>query len=102
MKNFKHSIVAMIAVAMISSLAAAQAADMKNAKLEREMKINSSAPVESITLAEKDITEAVKGVAFTTTEADVEQTVATAAPEATADVVEEIPEIGRASCRERV
>ena len=91
MKNFKHSIVAMIAVAMISSLAAAQAADMKNAKLEREMKINSSAPVESITLAEKDITEAVKGVAFTTTEADVEQTVANGAPEATADVVEEIP-----------
>lgn len=30
MRNFKHSIVAMIAVAMISSLAAVQAADMKN------------------------------------------------------------------------
>ena len=57
MKNFKHSIVAMIAVAMISSLAAAQAADMKNAKLEREMKINSSAPVESTGFLNASVTQ---------------------------------------------
>lgn len=71
MKNFKHSIVAIIAVAMISSLAAAQAADIKNAKTEREMKINSSAPANSIMLAEKDVTDAVKGVALATTADDI-------------------------------
>ena len=32
MKNFRHSIVAIIAIAMISSLAAAQSADIKNSK----------------------------------------------------------------------
>lgn len=74
MKNFKHSIVAIIAVAMISSLAAAQAADMKNAKTERAMKINASAPSESITLAKKDVTEAVKGVALETTADDITET----------------------------
>lgn len=71
MKNFKHSIVAVIAVAMISSLAAAQAADLKNAKLEREQRLNASAPSESIMLAEKDVTDAVKGVALTTTQSDI-------------------------------
>ncbi len=71
MKNFKHSIVAIIAVAMISSLAAAQAADMKNEKSEREMKINASAPSDSITLAEKEVTDAVKGVALETTADDI-------------------------------
>lgn len=85
MKNFKHSIVAIIAVAMISSLAAAQAADMKNAKTDREMKINSSAPTESITLAEKDITDAVKGVALTTTDADIETEVLAEAETLTAE-----------------
>lgn len=71
MKNFKHSIVAMIAVAMISSLAAAQAADMKQEKLQRAANINSAAMAENITLAEKDMTEAVKGIAFTTTDTDL-------------------------------
>ncbi len=74
MKNFKHSIVAIIAVAMISSLAAAQAADMKNAKSERAMKINASAPSDSITLAKKDVTDAVKGVALETTADDITAT----------------------------
>lgn len=71
MKNFKHSIVAIIAVAMISSLAAAQAADTKNAKTEREMRINASAPAKSIMLAEKDVTDAVKGIALATTAEDI-------------------------------
>lgn len=71
MKNFKHSIVAIIAVAMISSLAAAQAADTKNAKTEREMRINASAPSKSIMLAEKDVTDAVKGIALVTTDEDM-------------------------------
>lgn len=71
MRNFKHSIVAIIAVAMISSLAAAQAADMKNAKSEREKRINALAPAQSIMLAEKDVTDAVKGVALATTADDI-------------------------------
>ena len=71
MKNFKHSIVAVIAIAMISSLAAAQAADLKNEKSEREMRINASVPEESIMIAQKDVTDAVKGVALTTTESDI-------------------------------
>lgn len=71
MKNFKHSIVAIIAVAMISSLAAAQAADTKNAKTEREMRINASAPSKSIMLAEKDVTDAIKGIALATTDEDM-------------------------------
>jgi cell wall-associated NlpC family hydrolase len=87
MKNFKHSIVAIIAVAMISSLAAAQAADLKNAKSERAMMINSAAPVDSITLAEKDVTDAVKGVALTTTEDASDSTEVTA--EATEAPVDE-------------
>lgn len=74
MKNFKHSIVAVIAIAMISSLAAAQAADMKNTKSEREMRLNASAPSESIMIAEKDVTDAVKGVALTTTQSDITET----------------------------
>ncbi len=63
MRNFKHSIAAFIAVAMISSLAAVQAADLKNSMLEREQRINAVSPSNSITIAEKDITDAVKGTA---------------------------------------
>lgn len=68
MRNFKHSIIAVIAVAMISSLAAAQAADLKNSKIERELKINAAAAQQNITIAEKDITDAVKGTAEISTE----------------------------------
>ena len=63
MKNFKHSIIAIIAVAMISSLAAAQADDFKDSRIEREQRINAAATSNSITIAEKDITNAVKGTA---------------------------------------
>ena len=68
MRNFKHSVIAIIAVAMISSLAAAQAADLKNSKIEREQRINAAAAQQSITIAEKDITDAVKGTAEISTE----------------------------------
>lgn len=85
MKNFKHSIVAIIAVAMISSLAAVQAADMKNAKTEREMRINASVPTDSIMLAQKDITDAVKGIALTTTASDIADASPAPADEAQVD-----------------
>ena len=68
MRNFKHSIIAIIAVAMISSLAAAQAADLKNSKIEREQRINAAVAQQNITIAEKDITDAVKGTAEISTE----------------------------------
>lgn len=38
MKNFKHSLIAVIAVAMISSLAVAQASGLNNSKTEREQR----------------------------------------------------------------
>ncbi len=63
MRNFKHSIIAIIAVAMISSLTAVQSADLKNAKIEREGRINAAAASNSITIAEKDVTDAIKGTA---------------------------------------
>ncbi len=50
MRNFKHSIIAVIAVAMISSLAAVQAADLKNSQIERENRINSQAAQQNITI----------------------------------------------------
>ena len=53
---------------MISSLAAAQAADLKNSKIEREQRINAAAAQQNITIAEKDITDAVKGTAEISTE----------------------------------
>ena len=68
MRNFKHSVIAMIAIAMISSLAAAQAADLRSTKAEREQRINAAASDHSITIAEKDMTEAVKGTAEITEE----------------------------------
>ncbi|MCH5211246.1 MAG: C40 family peptidase [Oscillospiraceae bacterium] len=63
MKNFKHSIIAIIAVAMISSLAAAQADDFKDSRIEREQRINAATTSNSITIAQKDITNVVKGTA---------------------------------------
>ncbi len=63
MKNFRHSIVAIIAIAMISSLAAAQTADLNELKEQRKQRINVSAAEKSITIAQKDITDAVKGTA---------------------------------------
>ena len=53
MKNFRHSIVAMIAVAMISSLAAAQGAEIKNSKYIASG-INSGAASQSISIENTD------------------------------------------------
>ena len=55
MKNFKHSLIAVIAVAMISSLAVAQASGLNNSKTEREQRINAAAAEQSITIAQKDL-----------------------------------------------
>ena len=49
MKNFKHSLIAVIAVAMISSLAVAQASGLNDSKTEREQRINAAAAEQSIT-----------------------------------------------------
>lgn len=63
MKNLKHSIVAMIAIAMISSLAAVQAATINSDKKTMESQINAAAKLESITIAEVE-SDADKGVAI--------------------------------------
>ncbi len=52
MKNLKHSIVAMIAIAMISSLAAVQAATINNNKQNTEKKINSANEMANLTIAQ--------------------------------------------------
>lgn len=70
MRNFKHSVIAAIAIAMISSLAAAQAADLRSTKAEREQRINATASEQSITIAEKGITDAIKGTAELTGESE--------------------------------
>ncbi len=63
MRNFKHSAIVIIAVAMISSLTAAQFADMKDSKIEREQRINAAAASDSITIAEKELDGAATGSA---------------------------------------
>ena len=63
MRNFKHSVIAAIAIAMISSLAAAQVADMNEIKTEREHRINANAVSNSITIAEKGLTDTAVGSA---------------------------------------
>lgn len=70
MKNFKHSLVALIAVALISSLAAVQASDIKDEKIARAQRINAASETASLTIAQKDVTDAIKGVALTTNEAE--------------------------------
>ena len=60
MKNFKQSLIAVIAVAMISSLAVAQASGLNNSKTEREQRINAAAAEQSITIAQKDIQTQLK------------------------------------------
>lgn len=52
MKNFKHSMIAIIAVAMISSLSAVQAKDLKNTS-ELVKKLNTHAHTNSITVEEE-------------------------------------------------
>ncbi len=84
MRNFKHSIVALIAIAMISSLAAVQASDFKEEKIARQQRLNAAAETASITIAQKDVSDAVKGVALTTNE---EEEAAAVAEEATAEEV---------------
>ncbi len=68
MRNFKHTIIAVIAVAMISSLAAAQASSLKTSQIEREQRINATAAQNSITIAQKEVTDAVVGTAEISTE----------------------------------
>lgn len=66
MKNFKHSIVAVIAVAMISSLAAVQSAELNNMKAERDSKLRAAAEVQSMTITEKSVSDTgVKAAALT-------------------------------------
>lgn len=72
MRNFKHSAIAIIAVAMISSLAAAQAANINDLNVEREQRINASSAQQNITIAEKDISDAVKGTAVISDESESE------------------------------
>ena len=72
MRNFKHSAIVIIAVAMISSLSAVQFADMKDVKTEREHRINAAAVSDSITIAEKELDGASTGSAELTTDDEAE------------------------------
>ena len=70
MRNFKHSAIVAIAIAMISSLTAAQVADMNEIKTEREHRINATAASKSITIAKKEFENLTVGSAELTVEAD--------------------------------
>ena len=72
MRNFKHSAIVIIAVAMISSLSAVQFADMKDVKTEREHRINAASVSDSITIAEKELDGASTGSAELTTDDEAE------------------------------
>lgn len=77
MKNFKHSIVAVIAVAMISSLAAVQGAELNNMKTERDSKLRAAAEVQSMTITEKSVSDTgVKAAALTNDTVEEAQAVA--------------------------
>ncbi|MCC8160616.1 MAG: C40 family peptidase [Oscillospiraceae bacterium] len=80
MRNFKHTVIAIIAVAMISSLAAAQAATLKDSQLERENRINSAAALQNITIEESNAEDA----------ADVESEISDEEPAAEAPAEEEV------------
>jgi cell wall-associated NlpC family hydrolase len=54
MRNFKHSMIAVIAVAMISSLAAVQAANINGSRIEREQRINAASAQQNITVAQEN------------------------------------------------
>ncbi|MDD6485239.1 MAG: SH3 domain-containing C40 family peptidase [Clostridiales bacterium] len=73
MRNFKHSIVAVIAIAMISSLATVQGSDIIKQKNERQQALNAAAQHSGITITQKDVTEGVKGVALENNEAEQAQ-----------------------------
>lgn len=60
MRNFKHSIIAVLAVTMISSLAAAQAANLKDSQIEQTQKINAGADIQNITVAAQEVEDAIK------------------------------------------
>ena len=75
MRNFKHSILAFIAVAMISSLAAVQGAELSDARAERNRKLSAAAEVQSMTITQKDVSSkgGVKAAALTNdTEAEAQ------------------------------
>ena len=66
MRNFKHSLLAFIAVAMISSLATVQERELSQARAERDRKLSAAAQVESLTITQKDVSNGgVKAAALT-------------------------------------
>lgn len=66
MRNFKHSLLAFIAVAMISSLATVQGRELSEAKAERDRKLATAAQVQSLTITQKDVSDGgVKAAALT-------------------------------------
>lgn len=77
MKNFKHSLVAVIAVVMISSLAAVQGAELTDIRAERNNKLRAAAEVQSMTITEKSVSDTgVKAAALTNNTAEEAQAVA--------------------------
>ena len=77
MKNFKHSLLAFIAVAMISSMAAVQGSELSRVRAERNVKLNAAAEVQSMTITEKNISNSsIKAAALTNNAADEAQAVA--------------------------
>ena len=68
MKNYKHSLAAVMAVVMIGSLVKVQGEDILNTKKETAQRINAAAAQQSIVIAEKEIDNTVMGAALITNE----------------------------------
>ena len=72
MRNIKHSTAAIMAVAMLCTLAKIQGEDIAATKKLTEQRINTAAAHESITITEKQIDDSVMGVALETSQQDAQ------------------------------
>ena len=70
MKNYKHSLAAVLAVVMIGSLVKVQGEDILNTKKETAQRINAAAAQESIIITEKQVDDTVMGAALITNDAE--------------------------------
>lgn len=68
MQNYRHTVAAIMAIALIGSLIRVQGEDILNSKRETEQRINAAAAHQSITITQKQVDESVMGVALETNE----------------------------------
>ncbi len=87
MRNLKHSLVALIAIAMLSSLAATQASQISSDNERRLRNINTSVRTENITIAEKESDEGI-AVVYETVSEETDESDEDSADEEEEDIAE--------------